>query len=62
MKTKQDWMSHPKERPYTVTLSDGTKRVFIGTHLMETADGDTIIWNGLQLVAGFKRSELKDIQ
>jgi hypothetical protein len=62
MKTAQDWMSHPKERTYTVTLIDGTKRVFIGTHLMETADGDTIIGNGLQLVEGFKRSEFKDIQ
>jgi hypothetical protein len=47
MKPKQDWMSYPKERTYTVTLIDGTKRVFIGTHVMETADGDTIIWNGL---------------
>jgi len=62
MKPKQDWMSYPKERTYTVTLIDGTKRVFIGTHVMETADGDTIIWNGLQLVAGYKRSEFKDIE
>jgi hypothetical protein len=62
MKTEQQAKSHPSERTYTVTLIDGTKRVFIGTHLMETADGDTIIWNGLQLVEGLKRSEFKDIQ
>jgi hypothetical protein len=62
MRFEQDWMSHPKERTYTVTLIDGTKRVFIGTHVMETADGDTIIWNGLQLAEGLKRSEFKDFQ
>ena len=62
MRFDQDWMSHPKDRTYTVTLIDGTKRVFTGTHVMETADGDTIICNRLQLVAGFKRSEFKDIQ
>jgi len=62
MKTKQDWMSQPKERTYTVAFADGTKRVFFGTHLMETPDGDPIICNGLQLVEGFKRYEFKNIQ
>jgi hypothetical protein len=54
-------MSCPKERTCTVTLIEGTKRVFIATHVMETADGDTTIWNGLQSVEGYKRSEFKNI-
>jgi hypothetical protein len=62
MKPKQDWMSCPKERTCTVTLIEGTKRVFIATHVMETADGDTTIWNGLQSVEGYKRSEFKNIE
>jgi hypothetical protein len=52
----------PIERPYVVTLVDGTKKTFVGTRLEQAPNGDVIIFNEWIAVGGFKRNEYKDLR
>jgi hypothetical protein len=35
----------PAVKTYTVTFSDGSTKAFEGTHLLESPEGDLLIWN-----------------
>jgi hypothetical protein len=52
----------PTLKTYTVTFSNGSTRTFEGTHLLESPEGDLLIWNDRLLVTGFKRDEYLDIR
>ena len=61
MKRKTNKTARAAERIYAVTLADGSKREFAGTHVEKTRTY-IIIWNESIAVGGFERSEYIDIR